>query len=118
VVYKRCGCADVGTGRQLGGRCARLAEDGHGSWYFAVQVRGLAGRRERLRRGGFATAEQAARVGRKMIATDRNDVAGAGYTLARRLRCWLEMQQGLRPSTRKSYADHVWLHLNPASGPD
>jgi hypothetical protein len=68
VVYKRCGCADAGTGRQLGGRC------------------------ERLRRGGFTTAEQAARVGRKMITTDRNDVAGAGYTLARWLRCWLEMQ--------------------------
>jgi hypothetical protein len=106
----------VVTGKQLGGRCVRLAEGGHGSWYFAVQVNGLAGRRERLRRGGFATAEEARRAGRRMIAADRNDVAGVGYTLARWLRCWLEMQQGLRPSTRKSYADHVRLHLIPHLG--
>ena len=31
IVYKRCGCADEQTGRQRAGRCARLAEPGHGS---------------------------------------------------------------------------------------
>jgi integrase len=116
VVYKRCGCTDAITGRQLGGRCVRLAEDGHGSWYFAVQVRGLGGRRERLRRGGLATAGRAATAGRKLITADRDAVAGAGHTLARWLRCWLEAQPGLRPSTRKSYADHVRLHLIPHLG--
>jgi hypothetical protein len=38
IVYKRCGCADKATGRQLPGSCPRLAEPGHGSWYYAVQV--------------------------------------------------------------------------------
>ena len=60
VVYKRCGCGDGVSGRRLGGRCGRLAEVGHGSWYFAVQVVGASGRRERVRRGGFASAEAGA----------------------------------------------------------
>jgi len=38
IVFKRCGCTDPGTGRQLAGHCPHLAEPGHGSWYYAVQV--------------------------------------------------------------------------------
>ncbi|MET9344917.1 tyrosine-type recombinase/integrase [Nonomuraea sp. NPDC003804] len=111
MAYKRCGCADAVSGKQLGGRCVRLAEAWHGSWYFAVQVSGLAGRR-----GGFATAEQARQAGREVIAADRNDVAVGGYTLARWLRRWLDMQPHLRPSTREAYADHVRLYLIPYLG--
>ena len=33
IVFKRCGCTDEKTGRQLAGRCPRLAEPRHGSWY-------------------------------------------------------------------------------------
>ncbi|MEV2271205.1 N-terminal phage integrase SAM-like domain-containing protein [Nonomuraea africana] len=36
--------------------------------------------------------------------------------MARWLRCWLEKQHQLRPSTRKAYADHVRLHLIPYLG--
>ncbi|MBB5779336.1 site-specific integrase [Nonomuraea jabiensis] len=36
--------------------------------------------------------------------------------MARWLRCWLQTQQGLRPSTREGYADHVRLHLVPYLG--
>ena len=35
-------------------------ESGHGSWYYAVQVTTVGGRRARYRRGGFATREAAA----------------------------------------------------------
>ncbi|MER6007866.1 tyrosine-type recombinase/integrase [Nonomuraea angiospora] len=94
----------------------QLDKDGHGSWYFAVQVSGPAGRRERLRRGGFTTAEQAYRAGGEVIAADQDGGLGAGYTVARWLRCWLQAQQGLRPSTREGYADHVRLHLIPYLG--
>ncbi len=31
-VYRRCGCVDPVIGRQLGGRCPRLAGSRHGSW--------------------------------------------------------------------------------------
>ncbi len=59
IVYKRCGCADKATGRQLSGRCPQLAEPGHGSWYLAVQVGTVGGREERDRRGGFPTRDAA-----------------------------------------------------------
>jgi hypothetical protein len=36
MIYKRCGCVEAAGGRQLGSRCPRLADDGHGSWYYAV----------------------------------------------------------------------------------
>jgi hypothetical protein len=36
--FKRCGCRDPRTGRQLGRRCPHLRERGHGSWYLAVEL--------------------------------------------------------------------------------
>jgi integrase len=110
VVYKRCGC----TGRDRS--CPRLAEDGHGSWYVAVQVLGLSGRRERLRRGGYASAEEAEQAGRDLLVVDSDGSVGTGCTLAQWLRYWLATVQGIRPRTRQSYADHARLHLIPALG--
>jgi hypothetical protein len=43
IVFKRCGCTDEATGRQLAGRCPRIADRGHGSWYYAVQVTTVGG---------------------------------------------------------------------------
>jgi hypothetical protein len=57
-VYKRCGCRDQGTGRRLGAGCLRRERRGHGSWYFAIDLRlvwtgGVAGSvRADSRRGG------------------------------------------------------------------
>ena len=50
IVFKRCGCTDEKTGRQLAGRFPYLAEPGHGSWYYAVQVTTVGGRSWRARR--------------------------------------------------------------------
>ena len=36
-VYRRCGRIDA-PGRQLGGRCLRLADDGHGSWCVGLEL--------------------------------------------------------------------------------
>ncbi len=61
--FKRCGCRDQRTGRQLGQRCRRLCERGHGSWYLAIELSAApAGQRSRVRLGGYATraAAQAA----------------------------------------------------------
>jgi hypothetical protein len=44
IVFKRCGCTDADTGRQVAGHCPHLAEPGHGSWYYAVQVTTVGGR--------------------------------------------------------------------------
>lgn len=37
-VYRRCGCRDAATGAQLGTGCPRLADPGHGTWYFAIEI--------------------------------------------------------------------------------
>jgi len=67
IVFKRCGCTDPGTGRQLAGHCPHLAEPGHGSWYYAVQVTTVGSRKARHRRGGFATREDAIAARRAIL---------------------------------------------------
>jgi hypothetical protein len=59
-VLRRCGCADPVTGRQLGGNCPRLADDGHGSWYIQLELpAALDGGRRRIRRGGYTSSHTA-----------------------------------------------------------
>jgi integrase len=117
VVFKRCGCTDDNTGRQLACRCARLAEPEHGSWYYAVQVTTVGGRKARYRRGGFATREAAA-TARKAILDGPADAATAGaWTVARWLRYWLaQAEPHLRPSTAHGYRDHIDRYLIPSIG--
>jgi hypothetical protein len=77
IVFKRCSCTDESTGRQLAGRCPRLPEPGHGSWYYAIQVTTVGGRKARYRRGGFATREAAA-AARQAILDGPADEAATG----------------------------------------
>ncbi|MGW6497977.1 site-specific integrase [Nonomuraea angiospora] len=115
-VSRRCGCVDAETGRQRGVTCPRLPVDGdHGSWYFAVQLRGLDGKRQRVRQGGYTDSEEAQAAGRALAAADR-DGAGAGCTLGQWLARWLATKDALRPSTRQGYATHIRLYLIPQLG--
>jgi hypothetical protein len=50
-VYKRCGCVDQVTGRQLGRRCPRLAGMRHGSWYVGLELPAGLDARRRAARG-------------------------------------------------------------------
>jgi len=117
IVFKRCGCTGEDTGRQLAGHCPRLAEPGHGSWYYAVQVTTVGGRKARYRRGGFATWEAAA-AARRAILDGPPDLAAAGaWTVARWLRHWLaQAEPHLRPSTLHGYRDHLDRYLIPSLG--
>ena len=117
IVFKRCGCTDGKTGRQLAGRCPHLAQSGHGSWYYALQVTTVGGRKARYRRGGFATGEAAA-IARQAILDGPADEAAAGArTVARRLRHWLaQAEPHLRPSTAHGYRDHIDRYLIPGIG--
>ncbi|WP_157254398.1 tyrosine-type recombinase/integrase [Nonomuraea typhae] len=110
VVYKRCGCSDHDRA------CPDLADEGHGSWYFAIQVLGPSGRRERVRRGGFRTAEHAMRAARELAAADDPGGVSAACTVAQWLRHWLATLQFVRERTRQGYADHVRIHLVPGLG--
>ena len=90
IVFKRCGCTDEDTGRQLAGRCPHLAEPGHGSWYYAVQVTTVGGRKARYRRGGFATREAAAAARRAILDGPADEAAAGAWTVAR----WLRLLAG------------------------
>jgi hypothetical protein len=98
-VFKRCGCRDRRTGRQLGGRCPRLDGRGHGSWYLAAELpAGPEGRRRRVRLGGYPTRAAA----EAMLARLRAPIGGpcggaAGCTTGQWLASWLAARQSLRP---------------------
>ena len=115
-VYRRCGCRDRATGRQLAGTCPRLADAAHGQWYFAVQMPTTTGRRARVRRGGYASLAEAerARVRRggyaslaeaerarqALLALPDEAAAGRAWTMRRFLEHWLSaVQQEVRPTT-------------------
>lgn len=51
--YKRCGCTDPATGRQLGARCPDLSRRRHGTWCCEIRLDTTGGRRK-LKRSGFA----------------------------------------------------------------
>ncbi|HEY5986303.1 MAG TPA: hypothetical protein VIV12_08010, partial [Streptosporangiaceae bacterium] len=117
IVFKRCGCTDEVTGRQLAARCPRLAEPGHGSWYYAVQVTTVGGRKARYRRGGFATREAAAAARQAILDGPADEAAAGAWTVARWLRYWLTLAEPhLRPSTLHGYRDHIDRYLIPSIG--
>ncbi|WP_170990847.1 site-specific integrase [Herbidospora galbida] len=118
MAYKRCSCADKTTGKRLGGRCGRLAEPGHGSWYFAVQVMDVSGCRRRVRQGGFSDEAAARQAASDLIASGLVAPVSAQCTVGRWLTYWLSIvEQRLRPPTVKAYQDHVRLFLSPHLGP-
>jgi integrase len=117
IVFKRCGCTNQMTGRQLAGRCPRLAEPGHGSWYYAVQVTTVGGRRARYRRGGFATRKDAITARQAILDGPADQAAAGAWTVARWLRYWLaQAEPHLRPSTLHGYRDHIDRYLIPSIG--
>jgi integrase len=117
IVFHRCGCTDQVTGRQLAGRCPRLTEPGHGSWYYAVQVTTVGGRKARYRRGGFATKDAAVTARQAILGRPSDQAIAGAWTVARWLRYWLaQAEPHLRPSTVHSYRDHIDRYLIPSLG--
>jgi integrase len=115
IVFKRCGCTRQDTGRQYAGHCPRLAEPGHGSWYYAVQVTTAGGRKARYRRGGFPAREAAVAARRALLDAPAGQAAAGAWTPARRR--WLTLAEpGLRPSTIHGYRDHIDRYLIPSLG--
>jgi hypothetical protein len=118
-VFRRCGCRNRASGRQLTSRCPLLTDHGHGRWYFAAQVSGVDGRRTRVRRGGFASLAHAERARLNFLALPDIATAGRNWTMRRWLEHWLSsMQEQVRPSTMRSYREHVRRYLIPHLGLD
>lgn len=102
---------------RLGRRCPLLGQPGHGSWYFAVELPALAGKRQRLRRGGYSTCTLAVQARDALLAEPRGLAAGRAWTLERWLNQWLlDMRDCLRPTTVDGYRKHAQLHLIPMLG--
>jgi hypothetical protein len=116
-VYKRCGCTDPETGRQLGGRCPRLAGSRHGSWYIELELpAGPGGQRCRIRRGGYPSRAAAAAVLAQLRGPRTSDPSGRMLTTGNWLAHWLASRMSPATSTMRGYASHVRLYLAPYLG--
>ena len=116
VILKRCGCRHAETGRLLEAACSRLSERSHGSWYYHCTVTTLSGKRERVRRGGYITRRDAENARDELLAQSREECTTQIWTVARWLRHWLTTRTSIRPSTLRSYTEHVDRHLIPHLG--
>jgi integrase len=116
-VYKRCGCVDPVTRRQLGGRCPRLAGSRHGSWYVELGLpAGPDGRRCRIRRGGYRSRAAAAAVLARLRGPRHGDQGGRVLTVGDWLAHWLASRTSPAASTVRSYGAHVRLYMGPYLG--
>ncbi|MFF0164174.1 Arm DNA-binding domain-containing protein [Streptomyces sp. NPDC005263] len=104
--------------RKLGADCPKLTQKGHGTWYFYFELEaGEGGKRQRVRRGGFATKDEA----KVKAAEVYRDVIGGGdvlsnATVGEDLRAWLKRKRNLARTTRHGYEEHIALYLEPQLG--
>jgi hypothetical protein len=107
----------MAVGNPFGIAAPILPDPGHGSWYYAVQVTTVGGRKARYRRGGFPTQEAAVTARQALLERPAGQTAAGAWTLARWLRYWLTLAEpNLRPSTLHSYRDHIDRYLIPSIG--
>ncbi|MGW2543114.1 tyrosine-type recombinase/integrase [Kitasatospora sp. NPDC001574] len=116
TVYKRCGCRDPRTKRQLGTRCPKRRRRGHGSWYIALPVTPNAGiPTGRIRHGGYRTRADAEHA--LVRLTHPRHLNNTLITVAQWLTHWHDQaERRLRPTTSRNYRKHVENHLIPLLG--
>ena len=112
--FKRCPCGSVHDERGNRVNCPKK----HGTWYYAHELPPDAdGRRRQVRKGGFRTEKGA----REAMTEALGRVATGTWvdypkiTVGEYLDQWLAGKV-LRPSTRRSYAEHIRLYLRPGLG--
>jgi integrase len=117
-VYRRCGCRTAETGQQWGALCPLLSRrKDHGRWYFSVQVTGLDGRRNRIRRGGYDTRAIAERELTSVLNLPEPEALRRTWTTRRWLEHWLSIvEDRMRPSPGRAYPSIVHRHLIPHLG--
>ncbi len=89
-----------------------------GKWSYVVDAgRDATGRRRQLTRGGYATRTEARAALREvLLAGSARDIESHRLTVGSYLEQWLDGKRALRPSTRKSYREHLDLYLLPHLG--
>jgi integrase len=122
--YKRCKCKGADK-KELGADCPKLKRaDGswnpkHGTWYFALELPPGPNktRRPRMRRGGFATREEAEEARDKARARMRKGVdPSVRITTGDYLVRWLDGRRNIRASTRHNYEVSITTYLVPLLG--
>jgi integrase len=116
-VSKRCPCPVTysATGRR------RACKKDHGSWYYVVDLgRGSDGKRRQERRGGYHTRDEAEEAMAAVIKTigEGTHAHDGRLTVGEFLDHWLtdKVAAGLRPTTERSYRQHIRDHLTPQLG--
>jgi hypothetical protein len=74
------------------------------------------GRRERVRRRGYPSRHDAEHARDNLLERSRAERTTQTWTVARWLRYWLTTRTSIRPSTLRSYAEHLDRHLIPHLG--
>ena len=116
-VYKRCGCLNPDTRRRWGSHCPQLGRTGHGSWYLTIELpTGPSGTRRRLRRGGYRTRAEAHQALTGLRPPHPTDPHRALLTTGQWLAHWLATRLRPRPTTLRSYHQHIHQHLIPHLG--
>jgi integrase len=107
----RADCPRAGEGGWLPHRC-------RGPWEFKVDLRrGPHAARRQVTRGGFATKREAQLALARHLDHERAGIDVANpVTVGEYLNQWLAGKRSLRPSTLKSYREHVELYLRPSLG--
>jgi len=70
----------------------------------------------RVRRGGYASRRDAVAARDAVLGRGDEQSTADAWTLARWLRYWLTTRTGIRPTTLRSYTEHVERHLIPTLG--
>ncbi len=115
--YKRCSCPPAYDTKGRRKSCPKR----HGSWTFVAELDpGPGGKRRQLKRGGFRTqAEAATALGEVLAEVETGQYRDDGrLTIEAYLRSWLldKLAAGLRPTTGRSYRQHVEDYLVPHLG--
>jgi hypothetical protein len=71
-----------------------------------------------VRRGGYPSRRAAETARDDLLERSRVERTTLTWTVARWLRHWLTTRTSIRPSTLRSYTEHVERHLLPVPGPD
>jgi Site-specific recombinase XerD len=115
-VFKRCPCGVTGGGGKRPPACKKP----HGTWSYVVDLPPTDGRRRQEKRGGFrdrAEAEEALAAVLKGLA-DGTYAHDERKTVGAFLDEWLaaKIKAGLRPTTARSYRQHITDYLRPHLG--
>jgi len=96
-----------------------IKRDESGLWFFVVDVQAHAGKRQQVRRRGFATKKEAQAALQELQHQARSGayVEPSKQTLSAFLAEWLEtIRPTVRPSTWASYERNVRVHVVPRIG--